>query len=157
MILKQITALLLLLCSLSFALDVGDKAPNFSLKTMAGETFKQTSDEKNPTMLIFWATWCPVCKEEIPEVQSIYNNFKDKGLQVLAVNVSINDSEKRTKRFIKKYKMNYPVAFDTNSKVTKEYGVMGTPTIMIIDSKGIIRYKSAQLPDDLESHYKKLM
>ncbi len=156
----QLTGLLILLSLFSsFALDVNDQAKPFSLKTLGGETFTLAADgsDSGPTLLVFWATWCAVCKEEIPHVQEIANSFKEKGLRVLAINVGVNDSEKRAGKFKQKYKMNYPISFDTGSKVTKEYGVMGTPTVMIIDKGGVVRYKASSLPEKLHEHYDSLM
>ncbi len=155
---KSILVLLTLL-SFTFGLEIGDKAPSFSLNTMEGNSFTQLSDgsDSGPVMLIFWATWCPSCKEEIPHVRDIHESFTSKGLRVLAINVGVNDSQKRVQKFSEKYKMSYPVTFDAGSKVTKEYGVMGTPTVMIIDQQGIVRYKSSVLPENLEDHFESLL
>ncbi len=150
---KQILFLLLLTLSL-FAIDVGETAPVISGTTIKGDQL--SFENGSPELLIFWATWCPVCKEEIPHVKELQEKFGPKGLEILAINVGVNDSEKRTKAFMKKYKMNYPVLFDTGSKITKKYGVQGTPTVMIVDSEGVVRYKSASLPKDLENHFDSL-
>ncbi len=150
---KQILFLLLLTLSL-FAIDVGETAPVISGTTIKGDQL--SFENGSPKLLIFWATWCPVCKEEIPHVKELQEKFGPKGLEILAINVGVNDSEKRTRAFMKKYKMNYPVLFDTGSKITKKYGVQGTPTVMIVDSEGIVRYKSASLPKDLENHFDSL-
>lgn len=151
--------LLITLFTFTFALDVGEKAPAFLMKTVNGDSFEQLSngEDSGPAMLIFWATWCPVCKEEIPHVKEIKEEFSKKGLRVLAVNVGVNDSEARVQKFRAKYKMDYPVSFDSGSKVTKQYGVMGTPTVMIIDKNGVVKYKSPSLPDNLGEHFDSLL
>ncbi len=151
--------LLITIITFTFALDVGDKAPAFSMKTVSGDSFDllSNSEDSGPTMLIFWATWCPACKEEIPHVKEIKEKFSKKGLRVLAVNVGVNDSQARVQKFKAKYKMNYPVSFDKGSKITKEYGVMGTPTVMMIDKNGVVKYKSPALPDNLEKHFDSLL
>ncbi len=139
-----------------YALEIGDTLPDFNTQTSDGAVFNTQTISGAPALFIFWATWCPVCKEEIPHVQEIYDTFSKQGLKVLAVNVGINDSEKRMKKFKKKYTMNYPVAFDANSVITKRFGILGTPTVVIVDSNGIVRYLSAELPKELGAHFSSL-
>jgi len=151
---KLLFTILLLVVPL-FAVTVGETAPPFSIETIDESEFN-LEDEDSPVLLIFWATWCPVCKEEVPKLKTIYNDFSDRGLRVLAINVGINDSPNRTKAFIQRHEIDYPVAFDTGSVLTKRYNVIGTPTVMIIDSEGVVKYRSAALPDDLEEHFDSL-
>ncbi len=152
---KNAILMIALICVAVFAVNVGDRAPDFILKQRDGTDF-DLSRTKTPTLLIFWATWCPVCKEEIPKVEEIYDELGKKGLNVLAINVGVNDSEKRTEAFIKKYGVSYPVAFDYKSLITKKFGVMGTPTVMVIGSDGVVKYKSAAMPEDLAERFENL-
>jgi len=64
---------------------------------------------------------------------------------------------KRLTRYREKYNIDYPMAFDDNHRVSDIYGVMGTPTLMIIDINGIIRYRGAEVPDDITDHLDDLM
>ena len=60
---------------------IGDFAPDFSLKTMDGVAVNMSELKgKKPLLLVFWATWCPNCKNEIPKINKLYNQFKQKGL-----------------------------------------------------------------------------
>ncbi len=148
----------LALPALASAVSVGQAAPEFSLKTMDGSDFSvKGASENKPVMMVFWATWCPVCREEIPGVREVYARFAPKGLRVIAVNVGVNDSVKRMEKYVGRYDIPYPVAFDRGSKVTRRFGVQGTPTVIIVDAKGIVRYRSAALPEDLEEHFDGLM
>lgn len=151
---KQLLTLLVLAVSL-FAVNVGDTAPAFSGKTITGE--KVTSETATPKMYVFWATWCHACKEEIPSVQKLYDEFNPQGLDVVAVNVGVNDSEKRASKFAAKYKMNYPILFDTGSTITRKYGVQGTPTIIIVDANGVVRYRDHSVPTNLGEHFESLL
>ena len=76
---------------------------------------------------------------------------------MLAINTSVNDSIKKVKHYIGKHGLSYAVAYDTGRKVTKLYRVMGTPTQVVIDINGVIRYRSAETPDDLAKHLKRLL
>ncbi len=151
---KQILLFLILIVPI-FAVNVGEEAPAFSVETIEGTEFN-LEESDSPVLLIFWATWCAVCKEEVPGLKTIYDEFSERGLRVLAINVGINDSENRTKAFMERHEIDYPVAFDTGSILTKQYGVVGTPTVMIIDSEGVVKYKSPALPEDLGEHFDSL-
>lgn len=101
------------ICGNSFALDVGDEVFDYEMKTIDG--VKVTSADfkgSNPVMLVFWATWCPVCEEEIPRLKEIYETFHPKGLEILAINVGVNDSVRKVTRYVNKHKIMYPVIFE---------------------------------------------
>ncbi len=152
-------AALLLLCTAAsgFALEVGEAAPAFSLTSSEGASLNLDDfKDKGPLMMVFWATWCPVCKEEIPQIKKIADEFGPRGLAVVGVNVGVNDSPRKMAAYKKKYNLDYPVAFDKGSRVTKTFGVVGTPTIMILDKRGVVRYRSAAVPDDLGEHFARL-
>ena len=130
----------------------GDPAPEFSLLTLDGKTFDLAEYKgKKPVYLIFWATWCPNCKHEIPHIKALYNALNDK-VAIVAINVSINDSLAKVRRYVDEYKLPYPVAFDDGAKVTDLYGIIGTPTQIVIDIQGIIRYRNPATPEDLSEH-----
>jgi len=153
-----VLSLLLLQAGYVRAAAVEDRAPGFNLETLDGTQVAYDDIRGNkPLFIVFWATWCPVCKEEVPALKSLYDQFKERGLEFLAVNVGINDSAKKAGRYVEKYGITYPVAFDNGSAVTKKYGVMGTPTIVIVDKGGTIRYFSAAVPTDLDDHFDSLM
>jgi len=138
----------------SFALNVGDEIFDFKVKTIDGvEIMSADFKQKNPVMLVFWATWCPVCKEEIPKLKDIYETFHPRGMEILAINVGVNDSIGKVTRYVEKYKIMYPVIFEEGRRLTKKFNVLGTPTILIIDSRGVVQYRSAKIPDDLEAHF----
>ena len=152
-------ATLLLFCTATagFSLGVGEAAPAFSLTSSEGASLNlEDFKNKGPLMLVFWATWCPVCKEELPQIKKIVDEFGPRGLAVIGINVGVNDSPRKMVAYKKKYGLEYPVAFDQDSRVTKAFGVAGTPTILILDKKGIVRYRNAAVPDDLGQHFAKL-
>ncbi len=141
-----------------FAAEVGEAAPDFVLKKTDGVEIRSDAIKgENPLMMVFWATWCPNCKEEIPKLKEIYAAFKPRGLDLLAVNVGVNDSLERTNRYMKKYDIAYPVSFDEGSAVTRRFKILGTPTVIIIDKSGVVRYRASRVPDDLEQHFEMRM
>lgn len=108
LILRFLIAFLFFSAPYSYAAEVGSLAPDFSLKTLDGDSIKLSDYRgKNPVYIIFWATWCPACKEEIPKLKEIYSQFQPKGLVMLAVNVGINDSAKKAASYKERHKLPY--------------------------------------------------
>ncbi|HFC53348.1 MAG TPA: TlpA family protein disulfide reductase [Gammaproteobacteria bacterium] len=143
---------------LSAAVGVGDKAPVFSLTTLAGEPVRLTDYlGRKPVYLVFWATWCPNCLKEIPEINALQARFAGR-MAVLAINVGINDSVEAARKYQKEHGMQYPVLFDSGSKVSSAYRIAGTPTQLLIGADGVVRYRSAKTPaaEDIEERWSTL-
>lgn len=149
-----VVGLFLLLAATAGAVGVGDPMPEFELKTLDGKTIR-SEDVKghSPMVLMFWATWCPYCVREVPKFKELYSEYGPKGMVFLAVNPGINDSEAKIENFIKKYKIEFPVAMDKGAAVTKKFKVRGAPTFIVVDKGGVIRYRGATVPADLGEHF----
>ncbi len=125
--------------------DVGQKASPFKLKLVNGKELELQSFAKGKvTLLVFGATWCPACRHEIPILKEYYNEFKDDGLNVLAID--IQESEKKVKSFVEKNQINYPVVLDSSAKTAMLYKVVGIPLNVILDENGVIVYKENRPP-----------
>jgi len=109
-----------------------------------------------PLMLVFWNTWCPDCMRELPKINRIAEKLGPRGLTVLAVNTGLNDSESKARAYWKKYGYVFPVGFDHSFEIGQAFRVIGVPTIFLVDSKGIVRYKNPLIPDNLEERLKQL-
>lgn len=127
-------------------IDVGQKASTFKLMTTEDKELELESFAKDKvTLIVFSATWCPSCRQEIPVLKEYYTEFKDKGLNVLSID--IQESKQKVKSFAEKYQINYPVALDTEASVARLYNVVGIPLNIIMDKSGVIRYKEHTPPD----------
>ena len=136
------------------AVEIGEQIPSFSLTTLDGKAMaSENIVGKQALFLVFWATWCPLCKDEIPHINEMAAEFTPKGMLFLGVNVGVNDSEKKIRRYAEKYNMQYPLYFDKGSELTKQFTVKGTPTVIIVDKSGIVRYRDFVAPKDLGTHF----
>lgn len=78
-------------------------------------------------------------------------------IEFIGINVGINEKIETVKEYVKKYNLNFEVIFDKDQKIIKAFRVMGTPTHIIIDRKGVIRYRDSELPEDLGKHMEELL
>jgi peroxiredoxin len=118
-------------------LAIGAKAPDFELKTLAGETVKLSNLKGKKVLINFWATWCPPCKAEMPAMEQL-SKQTEKDVVILAVNI---DPQLDVQGFIDENKITFPIPLDTDDKVNETYQVISIPTTYFIDSKGIIQNK----------------
>ncbi|MCK9582458.1 MAG: TlpA family protein disulfide reductase [Endomicrobiales bacterium] len=125
-------------------------APDFTLSDTEGVTFT-LSDLKGKTVLLsFGASWCPFCVEEVPVLIKIQENNKDKNFQLLAIN--LDSSINKAKKFKEKQRLNYPLLFDADNKVTNAYSVRGIPANFVVDEYGQVY----SFGPDIESAQKQL-
>ncbi len=127
-------------------LEIDDTAPDFSLEEFAtGKTVTLGSYlGKKVVMLEFWATWCDICKSEMPRLVKEYEEWKDKGYELIGITLSRGDDKDRKKieALREKYKLSYPLLLDKEFEVaTQLYKLSGPiPLKVIIDCQGKIRY-----------------
>ena len=119
----------------------GNRAPDFELKTIEGDTIKLSDLRGKVVFVNLWATWCPPCRAEMPEMVRYYKDHSSKDIEVLAVNLTDSDSEKEVKKFAQDFNLNFPVLLDPEGKVGDTYKTVTIPTTYIIDKKGIIKQK----------------
>jgi len=124
-------------------IEIGNLAPDFTLPTIDGQDVSLSSLRGKKVILNFWATWCPPCRKEMPDIEAFYSKHaKDKNVVVLAINLtsaemSVND----VKTFIKEYKLTFPVLLAKKEETAVLYQAVTIPTSYIIDSSGVIRSK----------------
>ena len=114
-------------------------APGFTLSGRGGKNIDLSQFKGQVVMINFWATWCVPCRQEMPLLEDIYKKYKPMGFTMLGVNVEPNS--KAAEEWLAKLPkpVSFPVAFDTDSKVSKLYKVAGMPNTVFVDRKGNIR------------------
>jgi peroxiredoxin len=126
--------------------DIGTRAAPFSLLTLDGKEIELESFAKDKvTLLVFGTTWCPSCRHEIPLLKEYYSELKDKGLNVLGID--IQESIKKVKSLVDKNKINYPVVLDSKGVTARLYKIVGIPLNIVLDRNGVIVYKANKPPD----------
>lgn len=118
----------------------GDQAPDFKLTQINDnnelETVQLSDFEGQGVMLNFWATWCEPCEEEMPYMQALYPEYKDKGVEIIAV--SLDSTELVVDRFIDRYDLTFPTPHDTSGEVRDLYKVGPIPSTFFITPDGEI-------------------
>jgi cytochrome c biogenesis protein CcmG, thiol:disulfide interchange protein DsbE len=119
--------------------NVGDKAPDFSIRTETGKTITAADFGGKVLVLNFWATWCPPCVEEMPSLNRFAATMKDSGVVVLAV--SIDKNEKAYKQFVQRIRPAFETAYDPDANISSGYGTFKWPETYVIDRNGKVRQK----------------
>jgi peroxiredoxin len=131
-----LTALLIAL-PLAAAVDTNSPAPDFTLNAQSGKPVELTQFKGQVVMLNFWASWCGPCRQEMPLLDSIYKKYGKLGFTMIGVNVE--PDSKAANDWLKQTPVTFPILYDTDSKVSKLYGVSGMPSTVIVDRKGTVR------------------
>ncbi|MBU2608008.1 MAG: TlpA family protein disulfide reductase [Chloroflexi bacterium] len=138
--------------------EIGNLAPDFQLQTLDGQTFSLSGVRGKPVLLNFWATWCGPCRFEMPFLQEIYDEYSNKGLVVIAVD--IGESKSDVENFMQREGLTLPALLDSQTEVAKLYRVAAIPTTFFIDKDGIIRGRQIGAFTDkaaIEKGLKKIM
>jgi peroxiredoxin len=126
--------------------QVGNPAPDFQLAMMNGASISLADLRGKPAVIVFWSAWCPVCKEEAPRINALAAEYEGKGVRVLGIN--IKDSFARAEGGVKEFGIRYAVARDPDAGVARAFKVRGTPTVVFLDRRGVVRYFVNELPYD---------
>ena len=145
--------ILLLLLALPVQAEVtsklGQTAPDFSLKTISGATVTlKVLTRKGPVMLVFYETQCVYCFTHIKEFNALHDRYHTKGLSILAIDY-VGELIADVKDYAKDNGLKYTVITDklTSIDVAEAYHVVGSPTIVVVDSKGKIVFYGYTMPD----------
>ena len=113
--------------------DLARQKADFTLTDLNGKTWHLKDLHGRVVVVNFWATWCPPCRKEMPDLQSLYDSYKEKGLVILAVS---DEDEGKVRPFIVDKKITYPIMLDPERKVNDLYRVEGIPKTFVYDRDG---------------------
>jgi len=116
----------------------GFLAPDFNLKTPAGESIKLSDLRGQAVLVNLWATWCPPCRAEMQTIEKIYTEYKDQGLMVLAVNMTYQDDPFAVLPFVTEQGLSFPILLDETGEMADDYQLRSLPSSFFVDRNGII-------------------
>lgn len=123
---------------------------DFSVPLINGGEFSlREYRHKKPVLLKFWATWCRACLKQMPAYSALYEKY-GKQVQFLSVNVAVNDPLEKVRATVREYGLQMPVTYDRTGTLWNQFGVMGTPTYVLIDNAGNIAFRGHRHDENLE-------
>ena len=124
-------------------LEVDQPAPDFFLRTLNGRSVRLSDYRGKTVVLNFWASWCPPCRREMPDFQTLWEERGPSGpddLVILAVNLLPEDTIAAAEGFVDEFGLTFPILLDTSrGEVSQRYGVQALPATFFIDRDGIVR------------------
>jgi cytochrome c biogenesis protein CcmG/thiol:disulfide interchange protein DsbE len=94
---------------------------------------------KGPTVLIFWATWCRPCRQEMKEYKAVFESYQEKGVQVLVISEDNSKTQSQVKPFMKSNDYKFTTLLDPTGEVLKSYGGVSIPYTVVLDSSAKIQ------------------
>ena len=128
-------------------------APDFTLRAMDGPNMRLQEQRGRVVMINFWATWCGPCRQEMPQLDRLYQKYKSSGFVLLGVNV--DDDTRKAADVAGKLGVSFPVLLDTDKAVSKLYDLSTMPSTVLIDRDGKVRYVHRGYLTGYEDNYDK--
>jgi peroxiredoxin len=134
------TVFILVLASIAYyyrargGLEPGDTAPDFTLSNQSGQSVQLHDFTGKWVMVSFWATWCPPCVHEMPSMEKLYRQYKDNGLEILAVSED-EEGWSAIKGFLRKIPVSFPILLDREFKVAYSYGTFQLPETYLLNPR----------------------
>ena len=142
---------------LEAGIAVGSKAPAVSINDLEGKSVALASlIGSKPVLLEFWATWCSICKALLPQLEAVHNTFGDR-VTLVGVNVTVNDSKTRVRRYLEEHHPPFQVLYDDKGAGVRAFDVPATSFIVVLDRTGVVAYTGSGESQDLVAAVRKAM
>jgi thiol-disulfide isomerase/thioredoxin len=127
-------------------IPVGQKAPAFTAERVGGGQVSVGEGEAEATMLVFFATWCPHCRDEAPVMSELESQYE--GLQMVMIGIDGEDNPEKVQQFVEEYDIESPAVYDP--VLGREYGVSGYPTTYVLDGENrVVGAHSGEAPREV--------
>jgi cytochrome c biogenesis protein CcmG/thiol:disulfide interchange protein DsbE len=119
---------------------VGKPAPEYVASTLQGDSVALSSLRGKVVLLNLWATWCAPCRHETPFLQSLYEERRSQGLEIVGISMDNGDARDQVEEFVREFGVRYPILVDPQMRGMDSYQVLGLPATFLIDRDGILRW-----------------
>jgi cytochrome c-type biogenesis protein len=123
------------------AIDVGRPAPHYAARTLSGDSASISGLGGKVVLLNIWATWCHPCREEIPYLETLYEQHRADGLEIVGVSIDTRGQEEAIREFVQEFRMTYPIWRDPDERIQSTFLALGVPASYLIDRKGVLRWR----------------
>lgn len=137
-LITQCSAALMLVLACETANADRVPAPDFTLKSRSGENIRLSELRGQVVMVNFWASWCGPCRQEMPLLDDLYEQYQDYGFELLGVNVDENTAD--AEALLARIPVSFPILFDPQGSLSKAWAVDAMPSTVLIDRDGMVRY-----------------
>ena len=128
-------------------IHAGDKAPDFSVKMLDGSTVTLSALQGKPVLLIFWATWCPPCREELSHLQAgVIDQFGD---SITVLPISRGEERSTVENFLNKMGYTFAVGLDGDQSIYRMYASKNIPRCFVINSEGVVEYAGVGYDEEI--------
>jgi cytochrome c biogenesis protein CcmG, thiol:disulfide interchange protein DsbE len=122
-------------------LAAGDAAPIYGARVLDGDSVDLAHLRGGPVLLNIWATWCPPCRDEMPELQALHDAYADRGLRVVGVSVDARGAESAVREFVRDFGVTFMILHDPAERVSRQFRTTGVPETFLIDAHGRIAHR----------------
>ena len=117
--------------------EIGKPAPDFEVQGLDGTKYKLSDFRGRPVWIFFWASWCPPCRAENPDLEAAYTGAKDSDL--VMVGIDIGEDPNTVKGYATRTGLTFPIGLDLSTEIAATYRIAGIPTHYFVDRDGILR------------------
>jgi thiol-disulfide isomerase/thioredoxin len=158
LVLRSIVLLVLLVTARVTSAGQSSQAPALELRDLRGRTLRLSYYRGKVVLLNFWATWCPPCRAEMPDLIKLQRGYRRRGLRVIGITYPPQEVGE-VKQFIRKIGVNYPIALGTKATKTLFDETETLPLTVVIDRRGNVRARveGILLPEEFEQKIKPLL
>jgi cytochrome c biogenesis protein CcmG, thiol:disulfide interchange protein DsbE len=118
--------------------QVGFSAPSFRLDSPDGTSYSLSELKGQAVLVNLWATWCPPCRAEMPTIERLYQEYKQQGFNVLAINMTYQDDPLAVVPFSKEFGLTFPILLEETGDTSAAYQLRSLPSSYFVDRDGVI-------------------
>ena len=148
-----ITLLIITAAPTALAVTSAGPAANFTLKSAEGRNIRLSEHRGQVVLINFWASWCGPCRQEMPHLDALQQQYQSLGFTVFGINVE--QDRKMADKVLKDMPVTFPVLFDDENRVSELYDVDAMPVTVLVDRNGEIRFVHRGYKPGYEQEYER--